>query len=273
MTPIITQVTPISKNQIRISWEFPITTERFQDFYFVLERSESPADGFIPIKEFNHANNYVDVLVYAKIWRSLYYRIKGVNTSTGEETLSKASKLTVPPDLEALEIVRRNNLLLENRRHGTGSLAAVFKLKTIGPKCEECWDPIKQKIRSSSCSNCFLTGIDEGYYAPILAWMNLNPPQKTIQIPQWGEMEGYELRAFMSNEPELNPKDLVFVQNRHMFYRIESVHTTTRRDFLLHQVFAASGIERSNIVYTLLSRYSSLQDDMVYIRDKHIRTS
>ena len=260
------QIVPQSIDSLKVSWTFNQTPEDFRDYTFVLERSEDPASGFVSVFDFNHALYFIDHLTYRKIWRSLYYRVTSRNIKTGETFSSKAYQLSVAPDLEALEIVRRNNIMLKNRRHGTGSPVAVFKLKTIGPKCLVCWDFNKQKVRSSTCDVCYKTGIEGGYYKPIITWANLNPPQKLSQIPQFGERESNEQRFFFNNEPSLNPKDLIFVPSSLIFYQVERVETSTRREYVLHQLVAVSGIERSSIVYRLLDEYPDLVSELTEAR-------
>lgn len=252
------KVIPESIDSLKVSWMFKQTPEDFRDYTFTLERSEDPETGFLPIFNFNHAMDFIDTFPNRKIWRNLYYRVTSKNIKTGETFSSQSFPLSVEPDLEAIEIVRRNDILLKNRRHGTGSPVAVFRLKTFGPKCNVCWDFNKQKVRTSSCDVCYKTGIEGGYYAPIITWANLNPPQKMIQLPQWGEMEGNEQRFFFNNNPALNPKDLIFVPSSLIFYQVERVETSTRREYILHQIVAASGIERTSIVYNLLKEYPDL---------------
>lgn len=252
------QIVPQSIDSLKVSWTFKQTPEDFRDYTFVLERSEDPASGFVPIFDFNHSMYFIDYLIYRKVWRSLYYRVTSRNIKTGESFSSPAYQLSVEPDLEALEIVRRNDILLKNRRHGTGSPVAVFKIKTVGPKCTVCWDFNKQKVRSSTCDVCYKTGIEGGYYEPVITWANLNPPQKMVQLPQWGAMESNEQRFFFNNEPSLNPKDLIFVPSSAIFYQVERVETSTRREYVLHQIVSASGLERTSVVYNLLKEYPDL---------------
>jgi hypothetical protein len=39
---------------------------------------------------------------------------------------------------------------------------------------------------------------------------------------------------------------------------VERVETSTRREYILHQIVAASGIERTSIIYNLLKEYPDL---------------
>ena len=270
--PSITKVEILSPGKYRISWEYPVTVEDISIYKYTLYRSTGGGtDTGEPVTSFNHLRYYVDENNIKKVWADLYYRIEVENTVTKEVDKGRWCLMSTAPDLEAMEIVRRNNILLSNPRRGIGVPVAVFKLKTIGPHCPDCWDFNKQKIRSSNCDSCYKTGIVGGYYEPVISWANLTPPAKQVQIPQWGEMEANEIRIFMSNDPVVNPKDLIYVQSRNCFYSVEQVETTTRRDFILHQLVAASGIERSSIVYNLLKEYPDLNKRLLH-KTEHIKT-
>lgn len=264
--PEISKIEMIGNKVFRISINYPVTTEDISVFKYTLKRSYGGGeDEGEVITEFNHIKEYVDEHNKVKIWSDLYYKIVSENTVTHEVDNGEWTRMSVAPDLEALEIVRRNNILLSNKRHGIGVPVAVFKLKTIGPHCPDCWDFNKQKVRSSNCDSCYKTGIVGGYYEPVICYANLTPPAKQIQIPQWGEMEANEIRIFMSNNPVVNPKDVIYVQSRNCFYTVEQVENTCRRDFILHQLVAASGVERSSILYHLLDEYPDLNSRLLRV--------
>lgn len=271
ITATILSILPISSDKICVSWEFSKSVEDFRDYIFTLERSESPESGFESVLKFGHITEAVDSVRFKKIWRDLSYRIKSVNTSTGEAKYSDVATMSSAPNLEALEIVRRADILLKNRRHGTGVPVAVFKHKNIGPSCE-CWDENKQRLRTSNCPYCYGGRIEGGYYSPIITWANTSPPTKLVQIPQWGEMEPNEARIFFNNYPGLNPKDLIFSPASMTFFTVEKIETTTRREYILHQIVSASGLDRSHIVYRLLNEYPDIVDRLKEERAR-IKTS
>jgi hypothetical protein len=169
--------------------------------------------------------------------------------------------MQVPPNLEALEIVRRNDILLKNKRHGIGVPVAIFKEKKIGPSCI-CWDRNKQRVRRSSCDECFGSHIQGGYYKPLIVWANLSPDTKMVQIPQWGEMEPNEKRIFMSNYPVLSPRDLIYNPSNATMYMIDKIETSERRGTMLHQIVSASFLDRNSVVYKLLDREQDLDKNL-----------
>lgn len=244
-------VRPLKIDTLHVSWTFAKTLERFQDFTFILERSESPESGFTAIASFNHITEYTDTVYYRRLWKSLYYRIRIINNSTNTVAYSMVGGLMTPPNLEALEIIRRNDILLRNRRHGTGIPIAVFSKKRMGPTCE-CWDADKQRLRTSNCKSCYGSHIEGGYYDPIITWANFTPNTKLVQIPQWGEMEPNERRVFMSNYPVLSPGDVLFEPSSMSVYTVEKIETSERRGTMLHQIVSASFIDRNSSLYNLI---------------------
>lgn len=260
--PEIIRVSPLSTDRVIISWRAQQSLEPLQDYDFTLERSESNESGFEHISPLGYTPDFVDQINLRKIWKSTVYRIKSTNRLTGDVGYSAEMAIGVAPNLEALEIVRRNNILLKNRRHGIGTPVAVFKRKTQGTSCS-CWDPDKQRTKTSNCTECYGTHIDGGFYEPILVWANLTPPAKMVQLPQWGEMEPNEARIFFSNYPELNPKDVIFVQPRMTFYTVEKVEVSSRREVVLHQLISASGVDRGRPYYKLLDKHPYLVDTIL----------
>lgn len=259
--PKILTIICVGPDKVKITWQFPPTLENFCDFVFYLERSEAASD-FVTVCQFNHSTSFIDTFPAKKLWRSTNYRIRAERIVQPVETwISPIFPMSVPPDLEALEIVRRNDILLKNRRYGTGTPVAFFIRKTLGPNCS-CWDVDKKRPTKSTCQECFSTRISGGYFDPIVAWVNLSPPLKQIQLPSFGEMEANEVRLYMNNYPSVNPKDLLFVPSSMTFYSVEHVETTSRREFILRQTVAASFLDRQNIVYKLLDKYPNLISDL-----------
>jgi hypothetical protein len=85
-------------------------------------------------------------------------------------------------------------------------------------------------------------------------------------------MEPNESRLFFNNYPELCPKDLILVPHTMMFYTVEKVETSTRRDYILHQVVSASGHDRGHISYNLLTKHPDIMDHL-YTERARIKTS
>jgi hypothetical protein len=204
-----------------------------------------------------------------RLWNTIFYRIEVLHIASGTRTYSHAVTFGTSPNLEALEIIRRNDILLKNKRHGIGVPLIAYIRKRSGIECT-CWDKDKKRVRTSSCEDCFGSGFESGYYPPVITWANVTPDNKLVQIPQWGEVEPNEVRIFVSNYPLLIPKDVLINPFKMELWVVENVQTTERRGCTLHQVVSASYIDRNSILYRLLDRDPAILD-LAYVESGRIR--
>jgi len=260
-------VVPIKPEKILLKWEFVPTLEDFRAYSFELQRSSSPESEFETIYRFEDDVQHVDSIEYKRLWNSLYYRIVTTHKESGKKVISSGHTFGYAPNLEALEIIRRNDILLRNKRHGIGVPIAIFIRKHEGPRCE-CWDMDKKRARTSNCDDCFGTGFYNGFYPPIVTWANLTPDNKTNPLPQWGETEPNDTRLFISNYPEVAPKDVIIEPSLMRLWMVESIETSARRGHLLHQLVTVSYLDRNNVLYKLLDKHKTLIDSTLKEKSK-----
>jgi hypothetical protein len=67
-------------------------------------------------------------------------------------------------DIRAREINRREYFLLT---HFVGVKSYIFKRKTYGKRCPQCWDYKAEKVVKDHCENCFGTSFEGGYFPAI----------------------------------------------------------------------------------------------------------
>jgi hypothetical protein len=260
------QVRPLKKDQALITWSFSQTLEDFSNYEFTLLRSESEAEGsFETIFKFTDEVSYLDKGIWVvRLWRSLFYKVHSKNKLTGEEHETEPACVGMPPNLEAMEIVRRHEILLSNPRHGIGTPCAAFNRKKSGVACE-CWDAEKKRMRKSDCTDCFGTHFLNGFYAPQLIWINFSPDSKTVVIPEWGESEPNDSKALTTNYPELSPKDVIVDPNHYVCFIVNNVEVSARRNYGLHQVMDLGYVDRSHVLYSLLDKYKTFMDSVLAV--------
>jgi hypothetical protein len=255
-------VAPINVDKLMVQWSYVPTFENFADYEFLLERSLSPESGYEPVAKFNDTVQFLDTVNYKRLWKTVYYRIKITHLPSGKTAYSENGKIGYEPNLEALEIIRRNNILLKNKRHGIGVPIAVCLRKRSGQRCPECWDLEKQRVRASNCDSCFQTGYLDGFYSPIITWANMTPDTKTNPLPQWGETEPNDTRIFIGNYPEVLPKDVIIEPSILRVWTVENVDTTARRGHTLHQLLGLAYVDRNSVLYKLLEKHTGLIDQI-----------
>jgi hypothetical protein len=260
-------VTPIKVDRVLIAWEFTQTLENFHDYSFELQRSRAPETEFETIFKFLDESQFLDEVNYKRLWANLFYKIKITHNVSGKSIETDPTEFGYAPNLEALEIIRRNDILLKNKRHGIGVPVIVFLRKRQGIDCE-CWDRDKKRPRTSNCTDCYGGRFLGGFSDPIVTWANPTPDRKSVQIPQYGEQEQNESRLFFSNYPILTPKDLVLDPAKMILWTVEGVETSERRGHLLHQLTSVSFVDRSSVYYKLIEKYPDVISNAVTMKNR-----
>lgn len=248
------EVIPLNKGTIAISWEFAPTLDTLNNYKVTLEKSESPIDGFEEIATIDASVKiYLDKNIKIfRFWKNYFVRIKIINKTTGETTYTDAYTIEYPPNIEALELIRRTKITLENKRFGNGVECEVFIRKTGGPRCQECYDALKKRSIKSNCENCYGTSYDGGYYKPIKTYINFSPDQKNLMVSDIGNISTSVHTAMLSNYPILKPGDLIVDRRLARIWTAEKISTVERRRHLIKQYVALKEEEKTSIVYKLL---------------------
>jgi hypothetical protein len=250
LTIASTFITSFSKDYLQVNWTIEPTVEDVNLYSFSLLRSNSPSGPFMTVKEgitgqFGFKDTTVNLI---SDWRKYYYKVKTVEIAdTNNFVESEAFTQGYEPDTVALEIIRRNNLILGN--DFTGRPVFVFIKRTFGQRCGECWDYITKRRCKSGCLTCFDTGFVNGYFTPMIRQMNINPEHEKVQMQKF-KIEPNQTAGWLSNEPALSPGDLI-VEGLNQRWRVIDVRKTEKRRTLLHQTVRLTSVNNSDIEYKL----------------------
>lgn len=173
------------------------------DFFFWVEKSESPQEAWNLITPVPIINNYLfnDLLTSRTAKEGhIYYRVKGKfnNTEIISEPRDLLRSLDKPKFLIVKEICRKEALRLQKF---VGIKCNVYKRKHKGKLCPVCVQPIINESTNSRCTNCFGTSIEGGYYPPIFTFIEISPIQGTKKITDLGMAENFAAIARMANYP------------------------------------------------------------------------
>ncbi len=250
------EVSPISKSEFAISWDYEPMIESLSDYEITIEKSEAPHDGYDFLAKANPRERYFidsDVAIF-KFWKNYYVRLKIKNLVNSEVAYSSFATVEHPPNLEAIELIRRTKLSLENARYGNGVLCSVYIRKESGQRCRECFDEIKRRSTKSNCINCFGTSYDGGFYLPINAHINFSPDAKSMGIIDSGNAVNSANRAMMGNYPKLKPGDLVADARLNRIWQVGDTNQIERKRHLIKQIATLTEEDRTSVVYELLKR-------------------
>lgn len=235
----------LSRKYLLIDWTIESTIEDVTDYQFYVEKSESPEGPFDEI-----AGPLVDTYEYQDFevslidkWRKLYYRIRIYKPATEEQSYSEARTTYTDPDIIALEIIRRENLLLELE---VGTLCWIIPRKTFGQRCPQCWSEAESRVIDSQCEACYKTGFIDGFLNPIQVYINLSPSPKSMIVANFGELEPNECDAWMSNYPLIKPKDMI-VETTNKRWRVINQAETEKKRIPVRQLLRLKEIQPGDI--------------------------
>lgn len=250
-------VLPLSRSEFAISWEFEPTISSFADFDFVLEKSNAPHDGFellarISPKEKHYIDNNVAIF---KLWKNYYVRMRITDKSSGESYFSDCATTEHPPSIEALELIRRTKITLENPKFGNGVPCKVWLRKEGGQRCVECYDSIKKRSTKTNCINCYGTTYDGGYYKAVTVYMNFSVDIKSMGVSDTGNIINSANRVMTGNFPILKPGDVVADPRlNRVWVIVGDINNVERRRHIIKQIATLKEEERTSVLFELLKR-------------------
>jgi hypothetical protein len=255
----------LSRDSILLTWEYEDTHLDLEDFTVTVMRSEAEAGPYEDVSEDMPAE---DVFEFEDMgaqllskWRDWHYRIRVTRESDGESQeygsrpyidAVKGSDpggvvLESPPDLEALESIRRTDLVLKEY---TGRRVLVLKHRTTGTRCPNCWDNLKRRRTISNCLTCFAVGVKGGYLRPRESFATKVPHQVQVQLSPLFEMEQSDVLMWFSNRPRLYPRDLV-IDTDGRRWRVLQVQRSEKLWSLTRQVAQLRLLSRDQVEYSI----------------------
>ncbi len=253
-------VRPLTTTSAEISWTLVKTDEPISSARFRVLRSESPEGPYVDVSGLlANVKSFVDRVDLKIKHNTVGYRVQVLDVPSGVEvtypdgTAEEAflfhpnfSRDVSPgefkPDYIALEIVRRNNMLL---RRFIGKLCAIVQVRTQGQRCPTCYDNLKRRGNSSKCTQCYGTTYDGGFYQQINVFIDVSPSPNVIQIANFGKIEENQTVAWTANYPELRPNDMI-VEQTNRRWRVVQVNATTKNRYIVQQFLQLQEIDRED---------------------------
>jgi hypothetical protein len=243
----------IKLNLVAVRWTTQNSDEDIGFFRFKVLKSFSPQGPFEAISgELINLFMYFDSSLQMKSsWRKVYYKIAIRDARNDAVVESEVVGLDSEPDLILLEVRRRHDLYL---RRYVGVPAAVLISRSFGQRCPNCFDQVKQRVRSSACLVCFATGFVGGYLAPINCFINFSPSPELVQLIETGETHPNQTNMWTGSFPELSPRDMIVefpVKAEQKRWRVVTVGRTERLRTTSRQIAQVTEINRNDVEYKL----------------------
>lgn len=240
-----TKVASFAREYLDVSWEIKPTNEDIQAYQFFVERSEAETGPFETIAgplidRYFLRDNTVLTISTTRVYS---YRIRVVHVPTGRETTTGPFDRYGEPDLIALEIIRREQLLWQEF---AGTKFWVFPVRTFGQRCPQCYDPVLQKRISDACPTCFNTTFSGGYHYPAEFWGQIDNPEDAEQV----SIEDHRQQRYSvmrcGPSPDIKPLDLIVTFNNDRF-RVISRSGTTKLGVTVRQEIRLAEIQKGQI--------------------------
>lgn len=259
------RVYTLDRDALTVTWEISETQEDLAQYRVSVWRSESAAGPYTRVSMEMNAQDVYDfedrgVNLYSK-WREFCYRVRLTKASDATyvdfgsvdpgKVLNGADPGGVisaaPPDLEALEAIRRFDLVL---REYAGRKVLVLKERTWGQRCPNCWDYLKRRRSKSGCATCYDVGVSGGFFSPMQAAAMKMPGQSAAQLTPIFEMQPNDQVMWFSSKPRLKPRDIVIdIDGRR--WRVIAIGKSEKSWALTRQSAQVRMISRDQIEYTI----------------------
>jgi len=231
-----------------ISWELAPSSEDILDYTYTVLRSEGPSGPFEPIA-IPLSDQYVfidNILVAGHRWRTYYYVIRVTHVPSGDKKDFGPSSHDPDPDLIAIELRKRMQLLM---KEFAGRRAWVLPVRTFGQRCS-CWNPqLRSKVRSN-CLTCFDTTWVRGYMHPIETFLQIDPAPKTEQNMSVGSTQQVNTTGRFAFFPPVKPRDVIIeAENRR--WRVVSATQTEKARASVHQEVQLHEVEQRDIEFRI----------------------
>lgn len=259
------RVYTLERDALTVTWEIADTQEDLAQFRVSVWRSESQTGPYERVSQEMTASDVYEfqdrgVNLFSK-WREFYYRVRLTNPATGTyQDFGSVDPRKVqagadpggvtseaPPDLEAMEAIRRFDLVL---REYAGRRVLVLSERTWGQHCPHCWDAMKRRVSKSGCTACFGTGWAGGFFPPVESFCMKPKGQKVTQLTQFFELQPSDDVMRFSSRPRLKPRDLIIsIDGRR--WRVIAVGKNEKGWALTQQVAQVRELSRDQVEYSI----------------------
>jgi hypothetical protein len=154
-------------------------------------------------------------------------------------------------ELRSIEIQRREYVLL-SKFNGTRSY--IFRRKTYGQRCPECWDNRLEKIMKDHCSTCIGTGFKGGYFDGAPCFINYDTNPNSNLKTYFGVFEPSQITGWTISLPEIRPDDIVVQTGTWDVYRVEGMTPTVLQTNTVRQVLKLTQLSKNDIENQLVTK-------------------
>lgn len=244
---------PVFPTHITVEWTIPA---RFGSCTFNVYKSKSEKDSWEKINPLPITSNHLRVPLTADNSKfSSYFYLVEVIKPDGSRLRSLPTDIqnkAIPwVYLRAKEIRRREWLVL---RKFSGAKTIVYKRKTFGKRCPECWDPVSEKVTKDRCPTCLGTSFEGGYFPGYLTLMDYEPTPNNSELGYQGRIEPNSIPAWTIDIPKISTFDIILRVPDWKIYRVNSLQATELQLVPVRQLLILTELDKDSIEFKLADR-------------------
>lgn len=195
---------------------------------------------------------------------NVFYKLK-IRDKRSDEIFESPLIAQIPkPDLIALELLRLEDLLF---RVCIGRRCWIYNKKQYG-RCK-CYDKMSGTLLKSNCITCYGTGYLGGYSTPIEQYVQIDPPQTSLQPNQNMPNLVKITPARLINYPLVSPGDVI-IENENNRWIVITTMQSERLRHPIRQEITMKQLQDSDMVYKL-PVLTDIKDNIV--SDKRLFTN
>ena len=249
------RVYPRWYHYVAVEWTVPA---EWGDCAFNVYHSETEGGNYVKVNPSPiNGNSLIDYTSqdYSK-FRNGYYVVEAVLLGSSSSTMrSKPATWRNARsgwvNLRAVEIQRREFTLL---RKFTGVKSYLFKRRTYGLRCHNCWDHKSETVTKDHCTVCFGTSFAGGYFPPIPLFVQYEPTPSNVMKTYFGKFEPNQIGAWTISMPEIVSDDIIIRTGDWNVYKVGSVQSTELQATTVRQIVQLNQLGRRDVENELVTK-------------------
>lgn len=202
----------------------------------------------------NHLKD-TDAQEYSKTNKA-YYIVEATLLASDSQKLRSAPtswETTQTPwvQLRSQEIQRREYILLSKF---TGNKAYLFRRKTYGERCPECWNTKVNKVMKDDCKTCYGTSFKGGYFDCYTTYVQYDPSPDVSMKTYFGKFEPNQTAGWTISVPEFFPDDIVIRHGKWDVHKVDQTSRTELQGNTVRQLMQLTELDKGTIEYDLTKR-------------------
>ncbi len=160
--------------------------------------------------------------------------------------------------LRSREVQRREYILLSKF---TGNKASLFRRKTYGQRCPECWNTTVSKVMKDDCKTCYGTSFKGGYFEPYPVFLQYDPAPDSSIKTYFGKFEPNQMGAWTISVPEIFPDDIIIRHGKWEVHKVDQTARTELQGKTVRQMIQLTELDKGMIEYELTKQISDFPTD------------